>query len=154
MDYSILLVDQLKSHLKSLRQARGLTQAQLGRLLGLGQVRIAEIEANPAAISVDQLFKLLSALSVGVVLRDGRDGGTASLAPMALRAGSKVSKTLLPPTTIKTHKKATKVVHKKAKTIDGTATSKNSLNSSGKALRRSASTGRFLLVDKSTKGRW
>ncbi len=75
MDYPILLPDQLKSHLKSLRKARGLTQLQLGRLLGLGQVRIAEIEANPAAISVDQLFKLLSALNIGVVLRDGADAG-------------------------------------------------------------------------------
>ncbi|HEY6355681.1 MAG TPA: helix-turn-helix domain-containing protein [Burkholderiaceae bacterium] len=70
MDYPILLASQLKSHLKALRQARGLTQAQLGQLLGLGQVRIAEIEANPAAISVDQMFKLLSALNAGVVLRD------------------------------------------------------------------------------------
>ena len=71
MDYPILLPDQLKSHLKSLRKARGLTQLQLGRLLGLGQVRIAEIEANPAAISVDQLFRLLSTLNAGVVLREG-----------------------------------------------------------------------------------
>jgi len=65
-----LLPEQLKSHLKSLRKARSLTQLQLGRLLGLGQVRVAEIEANPAAISVDQLFKLLSALNVSVVLRE------------------------------------------------------------------------------------
>ncbi len=71
MDYPILLPDQLKSHLKSLRKARGLTQVQLGRLLGLGQVRVAEIEAKPAAISVDQLFKLLSALNASVVLREG-----------------------------------------------------------------------------------
>jgi HTH-type transcriptional regulator / antitoxin HipB len=70
MDYPLLLPEQLKSHLKSLRKARGLTQLQLGRLLGLGQVRVAEIEANPAAISVDQLFKLLSVLDVSVVLRD------------------------------------------------------------------------------------
>jgi HTH-type transcriptional regulator / antitoxin HipB len=77
MDYALLLPDQLKSHLKSLRKARGLTQLQLGRLLGLGQVRVAEIEANPAAISVDQLFKLLSALNVGVVLRDNAIHGEA-----------------------------------------------------------------------------
>jgi HTH-type transcriptional regulator/antitoxin HipB len=70
MDYPLLLPEQLKSHLKSLRKARGLTQVQLGRLLGLGQVRVAEIEANPTAIGVDQLFKLLSALNVSVVLRE------------------------------------------------------------------------------------
>ena len=86
MDYPILLADQLTSHLKSLRKARGLTQAQLGRRLGLGQVRIAEIEANPAAISVDQLFTLLSTLNIGVVLRDGRVGGALSFEPMVIHA--------------------------------------------------------------------
>ena len=92
MDYPILLPDQLKSHLKSLRKARGLTQLQLGQWLGLGQVRIAEIEANPAAISVDQLFKLLSALNVGVVLRDSAIAGGKAMQPKAGRSVSKALK--------------------------------------------------------------
>ena len=48
---------------------RALTQAQLGRLMGLSQVRIAEIEKNPAAISVDQMIRLLAALDTQVVLK-------------------------------------------------------------------------------------
>lgn len=88
MDYPILLPDQLKSHLKSLRKARGLTQLQFGRMLGLGQVRIAEIEANPAAIGVDQLFKLLAALNVAVVLREG---AVVDVSPSAPKAAHKAT---------------------------------------------------------------
>ena len=70
MDYPIRLADQLKAHLRSLRKQRGLTQAQLGKRLGIGQVRIAEIEARPGLVSVDQFVKLLSALGAGMVVRD------------------------------------------------------------------------------------
>ena len=76
MDYPIRLTDQLKAHLRSLRKQRGLTQAQLGKRLGIGQVRIAEIEARPGLVSVDQLVKLLSALGAGLVVRD-HEGGSA-----------------------------------------------------------------------------
>ena len=77
MDYPIRLADQLKAHLRSLRKQRGLTQAQLGKRLGIGQVRIAEIEARPGLVSVDQLIKLLSALGAGLVVRD-LEGGLVS----------------------------------------------------------------------------
>ena len=77
MDYPIRLAGQLKAHLRSLRKQRGLTQAQLGKRLGIGQVRIAEIEGRPGLVSVDQLVKLLSALGAGLVVRD-LEGGSAS----------------------------------------------------------------------------
>ena len=83
MDYPIRLADQLKAHLRSLRKQRGLTQAQLGQRLGIGQVRIAEIEARPGPVSVDQLVKLLSALGAGLVVRD-LEGGSASPAAVAV----------------------------------------------------------------------
>jgi HTH-type transcriptional regulator/antitoxin HipB len=70
MDYPIRLTDQLRAHLRALRKQRGLTQAQLGRKLGIGQVRVAEIEARPGLVSVDQLIKLLSALGATLVLHD------------------------------------------------------------------------------------
>jgi HTH-type transcriptional regulator/antitoxin HipB len=70
MDYPIRFSDQLKQHLRALRKAKGLTQTQLGELLGIGQVRVAEIEKDPSAISVAQLFKVLAALDVRLVLRD------------------------------------------------------------------------------------
>ena len=77
MDYPIRLADQLRAHLRSLRKQRGLTQAKLGQRLGIGQVRMAEIEARPGLVSVDQLVKLLSALGAGLVVRD-REGSSAA----------------------------------------------------------------------------
>jgi HTH-type transcriptional regulator / antitoxin HipB len=59
---------QLPAHLKSLRKARHLTQAQLGAKLGLDQTRIARIERDPSVVSVGQLLQLLSALQVRIVL--------------------------------------------------------------------------------------
>ncbi|MBL8377538.1 MAG: helix-turn-helix transcriptional regulator [Burkholderiales bacterium] len=80
MDYPIRFPDQLRQQLRALRKAKGLTQAQLGRLLGVGQVRIAEIEKDPAAVSVAQLFRLFTALDAHVVLRDARSGDAAGTA--------------------------------------------------------------------------
>ena len=69
MDYLLQSPGQLSSHLRALRKARGLSQAQLGVVLGVGQTRIARIERDPAAISVQQLVGLLNALGVQLVLR-------------------------------------------------------------------------------------
>jgi HTH-type transcriptional regulator/antitoxin HipB len=52
-----------------LRKSRGLNQRQLGAVLGVGQARIARIERDPTAISVDQFLALLGALGVQMVLR-------------------------------------------------------------------------------------
>ena len=68
MDYRLQTPAQLANHLPSLRNARHLTQAQLGMLVGLDQTRIAKIEADPQRVSVGQLFKILSALGVQVQL--------------------------------------------------------------------------------------
>ncbi len=70
MNFPVHFSSQLREHLRALRKERGLTQASLGQLLGVGQARIAEIENNPGVVSVDQLMKVLSALSVSMVLRD------------------------------------------------------------------------------------
>lgn len=89
MDHLIHIAGQLSPHLKSLRKAKGLTQAQLGALLGLGQVRIAEIEKNPAAISTDQLLRLLAALDTQVVLRPAQRARPATgKSPAAKDAGA------------------------------------------------------------------
>jgi HTH-type transcriptional regulator/antitoxin HipB len=70
MNYPIRFAEQLREHIRGLRKKRGMTQAQLGRLLGVGQARIAEIEGDPGAISVEQLVNLLSALGVGLSLQE------------------------------------------------------------------------------------
>lgn len=64
---------QLASHLRSFRKARGLTQAALGELTGLGQTRIAKIERDPTLISVGQLLRLLTVLQVRVLLDPAGD---------------------------------------------------------------------------------
>jgi HTH-type transcriptional regulator/antitoxin HipB len=69
MDYLLRSPTQLASHLRSLRNARQLTQAQLGTLVGLDQTRIAKIEKDPRRVSVGQLLKILSALGVQVALQ-------------------------------------------------------------------------------------
>ena len=60
---------QLASHLRSLRESRGLTQKALGALVGLDQPRIAKIERDPRLVSVGQLMKLLSVLHTRVLLQ-------------------------------------------------------------------------------------
>jgi HTH-type transcriptional regulator / antitoxin HipB len=94
MDYPIRLADQLREHLRALRKKRGLTQTQLGRKLGLGQARIAEIESQPGLVSVDQLLRLMAELGATLVVREAEvDAATKTKAntttvPPARKKGS------------------------------------------------------------------
>jgi len=76
---------QLSVHIKSLRKARGLTQAALGQRIGVKQVRIADIEKNPGAVSLDQLLQLVHALNAQLLLADTQHhaGAEASSPPAA-----------------------------------------------------------------------
>jgi HTH-type transcriptional regulator/antitoxin HipB len=53
---------QLATHLKALRTTKGLSQQEVGQLLGVSQKRIAQIEAKPERTSFYQLSRLLSIL--------------------------------------------------------------------------------------------
>ena len=86
MDYPIQSPSQLSSHLRALRKARGLSQAQLGAVLGVGQTRVTRIEHDPTAISVEQFLGILNALGVQMVLRP--TGGRADLAQGASRTAA------------------------------------------------------------------
>lgn len=68
MNIPIQSPNQLSTHLKSLRKAQGLTQAQLGARIGVGQTRVADIEKQPGAVSVDQLLQVLHALDARLLL--------------------------------------------------------------------------------------
>ena len=59
---------QLSAHLKSLRKAKGLTQAALGERIGVKQVRVADIERDPGAVSVAQLLQVLHALDARLLI--------------------------------------------------------------------------------------
>jgi HTH-type transcriptional regulator / antitoxin HipB len=78
---------QLSVHIKSLRKARGLTQTTLGQRLGVKQVRVADIEANPGAVSMDQLMQVLHALDARLQLVDTHSYAPPALSP-ALQANS------------------------------------------------------------------
>ena len=85
--FPVRFPDQLRQHLRALRKRHGLTQAQLGALVGVSQARIAEIEANPGLVNFEQLMKLLSVLGVSLTLQE------EAAAPAATRApATKVSK--------------------------------------------------------------
>lgn len=74
---------QLSTHLKSLRKLKGLTQAELGARIGVKQVRIADIERDPGAVSVGQLLQIFHALDARILV--GRTAPAASGAPLMVR---------------------------------------------------------------------
>lgn len=69
MGYTLQVPSQLSSHLRALRKARGLSQAELGKRLGLSQARMARIEGDPLSISVEQLLQVFAALGVQLILQ-------------------------------------------------------------------------------------
>jgi len=90
VDHPLRLAEQLRAHLRALRKQRGLTQAQLGQRLGIGQVRVAEIEAQPGLVSTDQLIRLLAALGATLVLRDSAAESTVAAAkPTAAKTSAR-----------------------------------------------------------------
>ncbi len=70
--YPVDTPQQLRTILRTLRQSRGLTQAQLGQLLGVSQKRIARIEAAPERTAFDQIARMVSAMGGRLVIEDSR----------------------------------------------------------------------------------
>lgn len=68
MNYVILKPAQLAAHLRSLRKAHHMTQAQLAAKLGVNQTRIGKIERNPGQVRVEQLMRVLSLLNAKLVI--------------------------------------------------------------------------------------
>jgi HTH-type transcriptional regulator/antitoxin HipB len=68
VDYPIKTLGQLRPILQGFRKAAGLTQAGMASHLGVTQQTYAQLEANPAAVSVDRLFKVLRVLGVDLTL--------------------------------------------------------------------------------------
>lgn len=86
--YPIRFSEQLRQHLKGLRKKHGYTQAKLGELVGVSQARIAEIEANPGLVNLDQLLQVFSALGAALSLEELQDDAdVADSGPSAGRAG-------------------------------------------------------------------
>lgn len=90
--FPVRFPDQLRQHLRALRKRHGLTQAQLGALVGVSQARIAEIEANPGLVNFEQLMKLLSVLGVSLILQEEAAAPAATRAPAAKALKPKATK--------------------------------------------------------------
>lgn len=69
MDLQLAFPAQLSQHLRSLRKAQGLTQAQLAARLGVAQSRISAVEKDASSLTSEQLFRWLAALDTRLVLR-------------------------------------------------------------------------------------
>ena len=80
---------QLRIILRSLRMARGLTQEELGVLLGVSQKRVARIEAAPELTSYDLIARYVTALGGHLVLTEPPPGSgslrTSRTAPLGRR---------------------------------------------------------------------
>ena len=68
MDYSLKTSSQLRPILVGFRKAAGLTQAMVASRLGVTQQTYAQLEADPAVVSVERLFKVLRVLGVELAL--------------------------------------------------------------------------------------
>ncbi len=90
--FPVRFPDQLRQHLRALRKRHGLTQAQLGALVGVSQARIAEIEANPGLVNFEQLMKLLFVLGVSLTLQEEAVAPAATRVPAAKALKPKAAK--------------------------------------------------------------
>lgn len=74
MAFPVQTLTQLRPILVGFRKSAGLTQAQLAARVGVTQQSYAQLEANPSAVSIERLFKVLNALGVRMTLSlDERD---------------------------------------------------------------------------------
>ena len=55
--------------LQGYRKHKGLTQAEVGRAVGLPQSGVSELELDPSTASLNRIFKLLAALELELVVR-------------------------------------------------------------------------------------
>lgn len=81
--YPVDTPQQLHTVLRALRQARGLTQTQLGQRIGVTQKRIARIEAAPQVTAFDQIARMVSALGGRLVIEEPPPHRVAEPAPGA-----------------------------------------------------------------------
>jgi len=91
MDLTLAFPEQLSQHLRSLRKAQGLTQAQLAARMGVTQSRISAMESDATKLTTEQLFRVLSSLDTGLVLRTAdleSQAATSPTRPKPLEGGT------------------------------------------------------------------
>ncbi|RQR30894.1 XRE family transcriptional regulator [Burkholderia sp. Bp9143] len=78
MAFPVQTLSQLRPILVGFRKSAGLTQAQLAARLGVTQQSYAQLEANPSAVSIERLFKVLNVLGVRLALEPGTPDDAAA----------------------------------------------------------------------------
>ena len=73
MRYPVVTPAQLRLLLRALRKARGLSQAQVGAMLGVTQQRMAQIEARPASATFDTVLRLIALLKGRLYVDESTD---------------------------------------------------------------------------------
>jgi HTH-type transcriptional regulator/antitoxin HipB len=73
VDYVARTPAQLGQILRNGRKRRGLNQEQAGSKVGLKQSTVSVIESGSTGVSVESLYKILSALGLELVVRDPAD---------------------------------------------------------------------------------
>ena len=61
---------QIGEIIRGRRKARGLSQAELARRVGLSQSRLSILESDPSSVSLDQLILLVKLLGLELVIMD------------------------------------------------------------------------------------
>ncbi|WP_412024566.1 helix-turn-helix domain-containing protein [Burkholderia cepacia] len=94
MAFPVQTLTQLRPILVGFRKSAGLTQAQLAARLGVTQQSYAQLEANPAAVSIERLFKVLNTLGVRMTLDRGaqdesEESAEAEAGPAARKPAAK-----------------------------------------------------------------
>lgn len=87
MAFPVQTLTQLRPILVGFRKSAGLTQAQLAARLGVTQQSYAQLEANPSAVSIERLFKVLNTLGVRMTLDLGVQDELAEPADTEADAG-------------------------------------------------------------------
>lgn len=80
MDYSVRTPHQLGQVVRGQRKLKRLTQKAVGISVGLLPKTISALESSPERVTVDSLFKLLSALDLEIVLRP-KSGADEQMGP-------------------------------------------------------------------------
>ena len=68
MTSNVLTSGQMGPVLKLLRKAKGWSQLELGKRIGLSQERVSAIENRPERVTVDQILTLLMALDAEILI--------------------------------------------------------------------------------------
>jgi DNA-binding XRE family transcriptional regulator len=64
-----LQIEQIGQAIKQTRKHQQLTQAELGKLIGVQKAQISRLESNPGNVTIDTLLRVFNALQANIKLQ-------------------------------------------------------------------------------------